>query len=117
MIVALVRDLMFATRIGDAADAAGRDYQRVDDPADLPPAASVDLLLVDWGDRGPDWGEAIRAWSEAAPEPLRPRIVLYGPHTDLEAHAAARDARLGPMLARSSLAGRMRALLDDEPQH
>ena len=30
-------------------------------------------------------------------------IILFGPHTDLDAHAAAREAGLGPMRARSAL--------------
>jgi hypothetical protein len=31
------------------------------------------------------------------------RVILFGRHTDLEAHAAAREAGLGPMWARSKL--------------
>lgn len=102
--VAIVaRDLIIATRIADACAAAGLPAVRVDTPADLPPADSVGVVLVDWSAREPGWGERLAAWCASAPEHERPRLVLFGPHTDLEAHAAARVAGLAPMLARSKL--------------
>ena len=104
MTVAVVsRDLMIATRIADAGARAGLEVQRYDEPSDLPPAAQVALLLVAWDERRPDWGDRLTAWSRSAPEAVRPRVVLFGPHTDLAAHAAARAAGLGPMWARSKL--------------
>lgn len=98
-VVALVGDLITASRILEAASRNGADALRVDGIDDLPAPASVDLLLVDWGDHGADWGRRLAAWRADAPT----RIVLFGPHTDLEAHAAARGAGLGPMWARSRL--------------
>ncbi len=89
------------SRILDAATRAGADLVRVDSPADLPPADDLDLLLVDWGGRYHDWGEQLVVWAAATSRP--PRIVLFGPHTDLAAHADAKHHRLGPMLARSKL--------------
>jgi hypothetical protein len=38
-------------------------------------------------------------------------VVLFGPHTDLAAHAEARAAGLGPMLARSKLLADLPTLL------
>ena len=84
---------------------------RVDDPDDLPHAAAVRLLLVDWGDRDLDWGARITRWCANAPQSVRPRVVLFGPHTDLVAHAEARASGLGPMLARSKLLADLPALL------
>jgi hypothetical protein len=110
-VVALVRDLLLATRIGDAAVKAGRTFLRLDEPDALPPPTSVELLIVDWGDRGRDWGARIAAWRTAAPESARPRLVLFGPHVDREAHAAARAAGLGPMVARSKLVADLAALV------
>jgi hypothetical protein len=101
--VLVSRDLLFSSRIADAAARAGVELLQVDDPAALPPAASVRLALVDWGERRPGWGDALTAWCAWAPESERPRMVLYGPHTDLPAHADARSAGLGPMWARSKL--------------
>ncbi|MDQ3881311.1 MAG: hypothetical protein M3295_09610 [Chloroflexota bacterium] len=99
---AIVRDLMFAARIVDAADRAGAALQTVSAPDRLPPAGEVDLLLVDWNDRAGDWADRIRAWLDArAPDRPRPRVVLFGSHTDLEGHADARRRGIGPVLARS----------------
>jgi sirohydrochlorin ferrochelatase len=73
----------------------------------------VRVLLVDWGSREPDWSATLQAWREAAPAEERPDIVLFGPHTDLAAHAAAREAGLGPMRARSALVAALPGLLRD----
>lgn len=107
----LARDLMIASRIAVAAERAGVSFTRVGDPGDLPPPTQVRLLLVDWGDRAADWGERISAWCADAPESARPRILLFGPHVDLEAHAAAKRQGLGPMQARSKLVADLASLL------
>jgi hypothetical protein len=110
--VALVsRELLFASRIAGTAQGAGVDFVRVDDPASLPPPSVVSLVLVDWAEREPGWTEAVARWCSGAPGSGRPRIILFGPHTDLEAHAAAREAGLGPMWARSKLLSELPALL------
>lgn len=104
---------MIASRVAAEAERAGATLVRVDDPADLPAAGQLDLLLVDWDDRVADWGPRLAAWCAGAPESGRPRVVLFGPHVDLEAHAAARAAGLGPMVARSKLLSSLPALLGD----
>lgn len=112
MTVVLVgRDLLFGSRIADAAARSGRDFIRVEDPTGLPPPASVQLVLVDWAERRPDWGERLLAWSAEVSQAQRPRLVVFGPHTDLVAHAAARAAGLGPMWARSKLVAGLQSLL------
>ncbi len=112
MTVALVsRELMMATRIADAAVRAGVDFVRVDDPSSLPASETVQLVLVDWAERDAGWADALAAWCGDAPESARPRVVLFGPHTDLDAHAAARSAGLGPMWARSKLMAEIADLL------
>ncbi len=111
LVVALCRDLLLASRIEEACRTAARPFQRVDDPAALPPAATVDLLLVSWDERRPDWPPALRAWRDAAPAPAAARLILFGPHTDLPAHADARAAGLGPMMARSKLVATLPELL------
>lgn len=107
----LARDLVIASRIAAAADRAGVPFARADEPNVLPPPTDVRLLLVDWGDRAASWGEGIASWCIGAPESSRPRILLFGPHRDLAAHAAARAAGLGPMLARSKLIADLDSLL------
>lgn len=111
-VVLLGRDLIVASRIINAAALAGADVLRLDDPADLPPPDEVRLVLVDWGYRRPDWAEALVRWCAHAPESVRPRVLLFGPHRDLVAHAEARAAGLGPMLARSKLIADLPTLFD-----
>jgi hypothetical protein len=110
-VVLVGRDLLLGSRIADAAARAGRELLRIDDPADLPEASSVQLVLVDWAERRPTWGAQLSAWHDSAPEYDRPRLLLFGPHTDLPAHADARAAGLGPMLARSKLVADLPRLL------
>jgi len=105
------RDLIIATRIVDAGARAGVDVRRFDDPSQLPPAGDIRLLLVAWDERRPDWGERLVAWCAAAPQSATPRLVIFGPHADLEAHAAARAAGLGPMWARSKFLAELRNLI------
>jgi len=57
-----------------------------------------------WSARQPDWTDASLARTTS-------RIILFGRHTDLEAHAAARAAGLGPMWARSRLVSRLSDLI------
>jgi hypothetical protein len=106
-VVFLGRDLIFASRVAAAAERHETDFRRVDTPAELPPPSGVWLLLVDWAERQPEWAEAIGAWAGQG----GPRVIVFGPHTDLEAHAAARDAGIGPMWARSKLFTSLDALL------
>jgi len=95
-VVAVVRDLMLFSRIESAARVSGASLARVDDPTSVP--AGADLVLVDWVSREASWAPALHALREAGA-----RVVLFGPHTDIDAHVAARDAGLGPMWARSKL--------------
>ncbi len=101
-VAAVVSDLILFSRIESAATAAGASLVRVDAPAELPP--DLDLVLVDWSARQPDWTDALRARTTS-------RTILFGQHTDLEAHADARAAGLGPMWARSSLLNQLLGLM------
>ena len=112
MTVAVVaRDLMIATRIADAGARAGIEVHRFDDPGALPDASGFSLVFVDWGARTTHWAEQLRAWHSRALASAQPRVILFGPHTDLAAHADARAAGLGPMWARSKLIAEISTLL------
>ena len=76
----------------------------MDDPHHIPPDA--ELVLVDWSERRPDWAEALQPTAGR-------RVIVFGPHTDLEAHADARAAGLGPMWARSKLLGTLPEVLGE----
>ncbi len=105
-VVAVITDLMLYSRIESAATAAGAPLIRVDTPSAMPD--DLDLVLVDWSTRQADWADALRARTAT-------RVILFGQHTDLEAHAAARAAGLGPMWARSKLLTSLPSLFGFDP--
>lgn len=102
-VVALVADLIALSRIDAAARAAEATLTHIDDPVRLPDAAGVDLVIVDWGERRPAWGSVLAAWRRNAPAGTQPRLVLFGPHVDLDAHAEAKRHGIGPVMARGRL--------------
>jgi DNA-binding NarL/FixJ family response regulator len=99
---------MLYSRIEAAASVAGAELLRTDDPAWVPVEPPPDLVLVDWASRADSWAATLRALRDAAPHA---RMILFGPHVDLAAHAAAREAGLGPMWARSRLLSTLPGLL------
>jgi hypothetical protein len=103
---AVIDDLMLFSRIDAAASAAGADLVRASTPSALPP--DLDLVLVDWSCRTRTWAADLRS--------LGARVILFGRHTDLEAHADARAAGLGPMWARSKLVADLDGLVRS-PEH
>ncbi len=113
-VVLIGRDLIIGSRVAEAAARADAAFTRIGSPASLPSPSEVDLLLVDWADRHADWGRQIAEWRAGgsdSPSP-RPRVLVFGPHTDLEAHAEARAAGIGPMVARSKLVSSLGGLLE-----
>jgi hypothetical protein len=102
-VVLLSPDLLFGSRIAGIAESVGESVRRIDDPAVLPEPHLVDILLVDWIYRSPAWAQDLSTWRLRPPPALRPRVVLFGPHTDLAAHNEAKSAGLGPMWARSRI--------------
>lgn len=102
-------DLIAATRILEAAVQGGFTAVRVDRPDDLPSPEDVVVAVVDWSSRDESWGATLRAWRGDGPGV--PRVLLYGFHTDLGAHADARQHQLGPMVARSRLFSSLPELL------
>jgi hypothetical protein len=109
-VAAVITDLMLFSRIEAAAAVTGASLVRADSPDAIPADPPADLVLVDWSSRSPGWADALRDWRGRVPAG---RVILFGPHTDLDAHAAARDAGLGPMWARSRLVTQLGTLLAD----
>ena len=98
-VVALVGDLITASRIASVAERERVPFSRIDSPDQLPTDADV-LLVVDWGAREADWGQRILEWSAARPAS---QCLLFGPHVDRQGHADARGLGLGPVVARSAV--------------
>src|SRR5207247_608629 len=80
IVALLARDLIIASRIAEAAARSGVEFRRIDNPSDLPPASEINLLFVDWGNRGPDWGEQLAEWKSGVATHGPPRVILFGPH-------------------------------------
>lgn len=111
MTVALVgRDLLFGSRVADLVARSSRPFLRVDDPSQLPAPDTLSVVLVDWSERSSDWEDRLRAWypNDA---PGQPRMILFGSHRDLAAHAAARSLGHGPMWGRSRILSDLPKLL------
>jgi hypothetical protein len=105
-VVLLCRDLITASRVEGILGRTDAQFHQIRDPAELPGADSVGLLLVNWDDREQSWGRELGEWRRAA-RSSAPRVILFGPHADLPAHAEARAAGMGPMWARSRLFARL----------
>lgn len=99
-IAAVMDDLLLLSRIDAAASRGDASLVRVSSPESVP--ADSDLVLVDWAQREPSWESELRRRRAAGT-----RVILFGPHTDLDAHEAARSADLGPMWARSKLIAKL----------
>jgi hypothetical protein len=108
LVAIVTTDLMTAAPILDAASVAGHHAVRLDHPRQLPLPIEVRIAFVDWGCHTDDWADALQEWQTAA-NGSAPRIVVFGPHADLDAHRTARDAGIGPMTARSQLFSRLGA--------
>lgn len=107
-VCALAPDLIAASRIQDAVERLGDDFGRLTKIEELPGPETVDLLVVDWGMREPGWGRRLADWRATEP---RVRVLLFGPHSDKDAHRAAAVHHLGPVIARSAFFKRLNDLL------
>ena len=93
-ILALCRDLIFASKIAATARAVGVPCQIVRDPAKLADQPG-DLLLVDLNEPGAI--EAAAAWGQRHSRP----VVGFVSHVDAVRIAKARDAGITRVMARS----------------
>ena len=102
--VALVTDLMLASRITQALAASTYSVQVVSDAASLQQQAEgAALVLVDLAARNVDVLAAIRELKRPVASDSVP-VVAFGPHLDQAAHQAARDAGADAAVANSRLA-------------
>jgi hypothetical protein len=103
-VLALVRDLIFATKISTAARSAGVEIKMLRDPQKLPREPGR-LLLVDLNQEGAI--EAAAAWRE------KQGAVAIGfvSHVDAETIFAARSAGIDRVLARSQFVKVLQDLL------
>jgi DNA-binding response OmpR family regulator len=111
-VLACIRDLMFSTRVRDAARRNGHDCQIVTRAADVPDhLAGADLVIIDLMVPG---GGALDAVSATAAAGVP--VVAYGEHVQAEVLQAGRDAGADEVLTRSEFTRRLGELLDTRPQ-
>jgi len=103
-ILALVRDLLFASKISGEAAAKGVGVKIIRNPAALAVEAGR-LLLVDL-----NLPDAIPAAVEWQTRHHRPAIGFVS-HTDVEAIQQARSAGIGKVLSRGQFVGQLADLL------
>lgn len=103
-VVALVKDLMFGSKIAATARAAGRVVTMVRAPVQLT-GKPGGMLLVDLSIEGAI--EAAAAWKRQA----NGQVIGFVSHVDSETIAAARAAGLDQVLARSAFAAQLESLL------
>jgi hypothetical protein len=114
-VIALVRDLIFASRITATAADVGTPVTLVRDPAKLAEhtrGGANSLLIVDLNLPGAI--DAARAWKGATGA----SVTGFVSHVDTATIAAARDAGVDRVLARSRFVELLSALLRGEsPEH
>jgi DNA-binding NarL/FixJ family response regulator len=108
MTLALVRDLMFSSKITATARALGVACTVVREPAKLAAAAPTPLLLVDLNLAG-----AIEAASDYVRAHPGTEVVGFVSHTDAATISAAREAGVTRVMARSAFVERLPELLGE----
>jgi len=107
-VCAAVADLMFASRIRAAANAAGVECVFARSTEELEKlAAGADLVLIDSETRWLDVPASVGALKAAAV----PEVVVFGPHVNGAALVAAREAGADRVLARSAFVTMLPELL------
>jgi len=109
-ILALAPDLFFASRLRSLAESAGRSIQVVESLPRLEEELTAyrpALVLIDLGARGIDAPSAVRLAKRAGV----PRVVVFGPHKDLDARAAALAAGADRWLTNQNLMTTFASLL------
>ena len=112
-VLGCIRDLMFSTRVRDAARQHGHDCQIVTRAADVADnLGGADLVVIDLMVPG---GGALEAVSAAAAAGVT--VVAYGEHVQADVLQAGRDAGADEVLKRSEFTRRLDALLADGEAH
>jgi CheY-like chemotaxis protein len=106
-VLGCIRDLMFSTRVRDAAASLGHDCEMVGKAADVSGRLEgADLVIIDLMVPGGGALEAVEAARSAGVT-----VVAYGEHVRADVLQAARDAGADDVLTRSEFTRRLPALL------
>ena len=106
-VLGCIHELMFSTKLRDAATNLGHDLRMVRRAADVPAALpGTDLVIIDLMVAGGGALEAVAAAREAGVA-----VVAYGEHVAVDVLQAARDAGADQVLKRSEFTRALPALL------
>ena len=106
-VLGCIHELMFSTRLRDAAAQLGHDCRLVRRAADVPGQLDgTDLVVIDLMVAGGGALEAVAAAREAGVP-----VVAYGEHVAVDVLQAAREAGADQVLKRSEFARALPALL------
>lgn len=108
-VVALVDDLLFASRIAATLGAHGYDVRVVGTMAELRAAAgerAPDGIVLSFASPSLDWQGAIRAIRADATLAATP-LLAFGPHVETQARAAARAAGADRVVTNGAFFARM----------
>jgi DNA-binding response OmpR family regulator len=106
-VLACIRDLMFSTRVRDAARQHGHDCQVVAKASAVADnLTGADLVVIDLMVPGGGALDAVRAATAAGVT-----VVAYGEHVQAEVLQAGRDAGADEVLTRSQFTHRLGELL------
>lgn len=114
--LALITDLIFATKVTSTARSMGASIKLVRSADALGEALSTGqdrLVLIDLNAEGVDVLSAIRACSAA---PHRPRTICYASHMQAELIEAARQAGADEVMARSAFVAKLPRLFENVPR-
>jgi hypothetical protein len=106
MTIALVRDLMFSSRITATARAAGREVKVVREPGKLAQADGAGLLIVDLNLEGAI--EAAVRWKGG----MAGRVVGFVAHVDTQTIQRAQEAGIDRVMARGEFVRALPELLE-----
>jgi len=106
VVLALVRDLIFASKISASARAAGIEARIVRDPAQLP-SLSGSLLLADLNQPGVI--AAAAEWKRVSGMP----VIGFVSHVDATTIATAREAGLDRIVARNGFVEQLPRILSE----
>ncbi len=105
-VIALIRDLLFASKVTATARSQGLNVQILRDGTNLPTA---DLLLVDLNQTGAL--ESAIAWKTADAKRC---VIGFVSHVDNQTIQRAREGGIDQVLARSAFVEKLPAILDSQ---
>ncbi len=109
-VIALVTDLIFATKIGSTARGVGADLAivRSVEALETKLAGGASLVMIDMNADGVDAAEAIR---KVKAQPDAPPVLAYLSHVQTELADAARSAGADAILPRSQFSAELPTIL------